>query len=252
MKPLRDHVLLYDEVCPMCTAYSSAFVRAGMLDTRGRAAYQSMDEQISAHVDPRRAADEIALVNRKTGQVTYGVRSLMVILEHSLPVLAPLFRLRWFEWLAEKTYRFISFNRRVIMPSRDSAASEPSFSAVYRLLYLAFCWVVTSVILHGYSRLVVPVIQAGSFLRELLVCGGQMFWQMGFLVLLHKGKTWDYLGNLMTISLGGALLLVVIRVLSPASTSPLVLAALFTAVAGLMFFEHIRRTRILGISSVLS
>jgi hypothetical protein len=205
-----------------------------MLDADGALPYQSMDKQLQSKVDITRATDEIALVNRETGQVTYGVGSLMAILQHSFPWLRPVFRLRWFRWAAEKAYRFVSYNRRVIVPACDPFANQPSFNMSYRLLYLAFTWVVTASLLHRYSQLLVPLIPPASYGCEFLICGGQIFWQLGFLTLSEKGKAWqlgfltlsekgkawDYLGNMMTISFAGGLLLGLIQLLSLVIQSP--------------------------------
>lgn len=73
MKTLKNHLILFDEECPMCRMYTSAFVSTGLLDKAGRAAYQEMSAQACPMVDRQRAADEIALVNQETGEVTYGI-----------------------------------------------------------------------------------------------------------------------------------------------------------------------------------
>jgi hypothetical protein len=251
-EPLPDHVLLYDEVCPLCRAYSCAFIHAGWLEQDGRAPYQDTRPELSSAIDPARAVDEIALVNRRTGEVTYGARSLMVILQHRFPLFAPLFRQSWFNWLAQKAYRFVSFNRRAMVPARDYCTYKPSFNLAYRLSYLAVTWLVTAVFLHHYSKLLVPLIPSSSFTREFLICGGQIFWQSIFMAMLDKQKTWDYLGNLMTISLAGGFALALIQAVLGWYHGPCLFGVLFTGVAGLMFLEHIRRTRVLEISSWLT
>lgn len=88
-----------------------------------------------------------------------------------------------------------------------------------------------------------PIPQGGPF-REYLVCGGQILFQGIVLSIYAPAKRWDYLGNMMTISLAGALLLCPIGAFRPA---PLPAAAGFMLVAGLMFFEHIRRAKLLGL-----
>src|SRR5881398_2373493 len=117
MKTLKNYTILYDAVCPMCNLYTGAFVRAGMLDSKGREPYQSSD--MFSRVDTQRAVDEIALVNKETGEVIYGVQSLFFILEHSFPFFKPVFRSKDFAWCMNKVYKFISYNRRIIMPSKE-------------------------------------------------------------------------------------------------------------------------------------
>src|SRR5215212_2803052 len=116
MKTLKNYTILYDEVCPMCNAYTNAFVKTGMLDKNGREPYQNMSCTYNTKIDKARAVNEIALINRETGEVEYGVKSLFLIIGNAFPYLKPLFRFQLFEWSMDKVYKFISYNRRVIMP----------------------------------------------------------------------------------------------------------------------------------------
>ena len=92
MKTLRNHTILFDAECPMCSVYTKAFVHTGMLDNQGRQPYQERGN-ICANVDMQRAVNEIALVDNNTGQVTYGVRSIFKVLGHSLPLLKPILKI---------------------------------------------------------------------------------------------------------------------------------------------------------------
>jgi len=42
MKTLKNHTLIYDNECPMCTMYSKGFIHAGMLDENGREAFTEL------------------------------------------------------------------------------------------------------------------------------------------------------------------------------------------------------------------
>lgn len=254
MKTLKDHVILYDAVCPMCNLYTGAFVKSRMLDGNGREPYQNMDCVLKNLVDTKRAVNEIALVNRNTGKVVYGVRSLFKILEHSFPVFRPLFRFRPFIWLMSRIYSFISYNRRVIMPAVDEGSREhdPSFNRKYRSLYLLVTWLLTATLLYSYSHLLEGIVPPSDFYREFLVCGGQMVWQGLILFLIDRKKIWDYLGTMMTVSFAGGLLLGLISLLGGWVDEPLFYAGAFLSVAGLMLLEHIRRTKILRITAIMT
>lgn len=238
----------------MCQLYTSTFVKTGMLDSEGRAPYQQLPEAFSNCIDRKRAVDEIALVNRKTGQVHYGIDSLFYILGHSFPVFRPLFRNRFFAGAMRRLYRFISFNRRIIMPSkRSETASEPGFNRKYRVAYLIFAWLFTSFILHKYSHLMTGLVPAGTFCRELLVCGGQMIWQGVVIRQTNRGREWDYLGTMMTVSLAGALALLPAYFIGHfVGAHPYIFTGWFLVVAGLMLLEHMRRVNILGLNGLLS
>jgi predicted DCC family thiol-disulfide oxidoreductase YuxK len=256
MKTLKDHTILYDAVCPLCQVYTKAFVQSGMLDEEGREPYQNTNLVEKIPIDQARLVNEIALVNRKTGKVEYGIQSLFHIIGHSFPFCQPLFKWKPFSWLMEKFYKFISFNRRVIMPSpitRSTQAHEPCFNLRYRITWLLFTLMVTAFTLHQYNQLLTEFIKPGGLYREGLICGGQIFWQLFFLKLMRQKRAWDYLGNLMTISLAGSLVLLLILFIHQLiPLSSYLAAGLFAFTAGAMLLEHIRRTRILGIHGLLS
>jgi hypothetical protein len=70
---------------------------------------------------------------------------------------------------------------------------------------------------------------------------------------LFPERRWDYLGNMMTISFAGAILLMPILFLARfIPLSPLVACICFLGVAGLMLLEHIRRSKLLGIGWALT
>lgn len=86
MKTLKDHVIIYDDECPMCILYTRQFVKTGMLDKDGRVPFANVDA-LNVPVDKQRACNEIALVNTVNGEVTYGMQSLFKIIGHSFPML---------------------------------------------------------------------------------------------------------------------------------------------------------------------
>ena len=250
MKTLKNHLILFDGECPMCKAYTLAFVKSGMLDANGRAAYQS-DMNFCPLVDKQRAVNEIALVNLESGEVTYGVASIFKILGNAWPVFAGLFACNPFLWIMRKLYAFISYNRRVIIPSNESANSfvyQPTFKLHYRIAYLLFTWFCTGFVLTAYVHLLTPVIPLGNTYREYLICGGQIIFQGTIISTFAKPKRWDYLGNMMTISFGGSLLLLLPLAIGGWFHLPVLFFAIsFITVAGLMFLEHIRRSKLLNI-----
>ncbi len=248
MKILKDHVILYDDECPVCDLYTNAFVKTGMLDKEGRKAFSTADAQTKNLIDVPKACNEIALINRKTGEVKYGLDSLLMVIGNSFPVLKGIFQIRGFRWLFKKFYSFISYNRKVIIPGKKNLYScNPAYNLKYRVLYIIVTWVVTAFVLNSYTPLLEPVVPAGGFYREFLVCGGQLIFQATLLIVIKKNNILEYLGNMMTVSLGGALLLLAIMPLHNLITSPWFFSVCFMLVAGLMLLEHIRRVKLLGL-----
>lgn len=255
MKTLKDHTICYDGVCPMCNVYTRAFVQTGMLDRAGRETYQCLPKELRQRIDLQRAVNEIALVNRSTGEVYYGIDSLFHVIGHSFPPLQFLFRWKPFAFMANVLYRFISYNRRIIIPARQDevAAHRPRLHRPYRLAYLMFTWLMTAFLLHRFSLQLTGLVPVSSYDREFLVCGGQLAVQFFVVSFLSPGRAWDYLGNLMTISFAGSLLLLgYLLLVAPFIQHPLLAGACFVFVVTLMFLEHIRRTHLLGLSRMLT
>ena len=250
MKTLKDHVILYDSECPMCKVYTHVFTSTGMLDKEGRAPYQDMPPFACPLVDQQRAVNEIALVNTVTGEVNYGIKSLFKVIGHSFPLFSPLFSFPPFVWLMRKVYAFISYNRKVIIPAPKTAghALQPSFSLRHRILWLLFTVGFVGFVLTRYAGLLTGVLPKGSGYREYFIAGGQLLFQGLIVSLLARAKRWDYLGNMMTISLAGALLLLPLMAIGiVVHLSAVVAAGYFLVVAALMLLEHIRRTKLLSL-----
>lgn len=255
MKTLKDHTLLYDAACPMCRLYSSAFIKTGLLDAAGRAPYQELQEGSCPSLDRTRAVNEIALVNRVTGEVTYGVDSLVHILGHRWPWLINLFRFRPFARVARGAYALVSYNRRVIMPDPgDVSGAAPAFHRGWRAAWIVVAWLLTAFLLQRYSWRFHGILPVGAPWREYAGCGGQLLWQGLLVGIVRRKQLWDYLGTMMTLSLGGALALLLLGGFLDAFglADPWVAAGVFGSVAGLMLAEHARRCRLLRLPWTVS
>ena len=253
MKTLKDHTIIYDDECPMCTAYTRDFVRNGMLDEKGREAFTDVNGTIDS-VDWTRARNEIAMVNRKDKTVLYGVEAIAAILINRFPSLKYFTGLPPVMWLLKRLYSFISYNRKVIAPGKvfeGINTCKPDLNYFYRWAYIVFAWLVTSLVLVRYSILAVPLVPESDFTREFLVCGGQLLFQGAIVLALNRKRVIHYLGNLMTVSLGGAIALTPMFLLSAFITEPLFYIGYFMIVVSIMFFEHMRRVLVLELPWVL-
>jgi hypothetical protein len=263
MKTLKNHIILYDAECPMCNLYTRAFTTTGMLDSQGRAPYQDMPDFACPLVDRQRAVNEIALIDRSTGEVRYGIDSLFTVIGSSFPILKPLFSCKPFHWAMRKLYAFISYNRKVIIPPARKAVSpapasakndiQPSFSLKYRIAYLLLTALITGCILTAYANLLKDLVPIGNPYREYLICGSQILFQGAIITTFAPANRWNYLGNMMTISFAGSLLLLpMLALASLTHLSPIVPTAWFLLVAALMLAEHIRRTNLLSLGRTLT
>lgn len=248
MKTLKDHTILYDDECPMCALYTGAFIKTGMLDNAGREKFSDSVGVKKYNIDWDRARNEIALINRRDQSVRYGIDSLTFVLGHSMPFLKPLMSVGIIKWMILKLYMFISYNRKVIAPGKifeGMNACVPDYHRGYRWTYILFAWFITSLILMNYSILLQPYITQSSFAREFLICGGQVVWQGVLAYAVNKDRWVHYLGNMMTVSLGGAVLLWPILMIPSMFGYPVIYVGYFILVVFLMLLEHIRRVKIL-------
>ena len=255
MKTLKNHLILFDADCALCTLYTRQFVKLGMLEKEGRLSYQEFPDAACPMFDRQRAVDEIALINRETGEVTYGVKSLFKVFGTVIPTLKPLFEYSPFVWVMDKAYSFISYNRRVIMPADtvNSSVLQPGFSLGYRIAYLVFTWFVTAFILSAYAKLMTGLLPQGPAYREYLICGGQILFQGVVISFINKQRRWDYLGNMMTISFIGAMLLLPGLIAAVwIKADPIINVLWFMGVAGFMLLLHLKRTKLLGLGFILT
>ncbi len=86
-------------------------------------------------------------------------------------------------------------------------AFQPTFKLNYRIAYLLFTWFCTGYIFTAYAPLLVGIVPLGDHRREFAICGGQIIFQGIIISAFAKDKLWNYLGNMMTISFAGSLLL---------------------------------------------
>ncbi|MEO7991824.1 MAG: hypothetical protein ABI663_19880 [Chryseolinea sp.] len=255
MKTLADHTIIYDDECPLCNLYTKGFVKTGMLDGNGREAYTEVISSNIPNIDWGRARNEIALINRKDNSVKYGVESLVHIITYNFPVFKWLLNRKLIQFFLTRLYFFISYNRKIIAPGKvfeGLNTCTPDMSYTYRWANIVFAWLVTSTVLVFYSKLVVPLVPESNFIREFLICGGQIVFQGIIVGTVRKDRWIHYLGNVMTISVGGALLLSPMFFLTTLVHSNLFYIGYFMTVVGLMFLEHIRRVKILGLPWFIS
>ena len=246
MKTLQNHTLIYDNECPMCNIYSKGFIKSGMLDESGREAFTELSFKNKNLIDFNRAKNEIALVDHNKNKVIYGLDSLLLIIGNSFPTLEKIARIQPLYWFFKKLYSFVSYNRKQIIPSKNDTENSciPDFNLKYRLIYIGFVVLFSGLVLGIFSsKLGLNLNQ--NFAIELIICLGQIVWQTLFLRMYLKEKIWDYLGNMMTVSLIGTLLLVPVLFVNLSLVFNLVY---FGIVVFIMFLEHIRRCRILKLN----
>lgn len=245
MKTLANHQLIYDKDCPMCKVYSGAFVEAKMLDENGRQNYRDLSEQTKSLLNVNRARNEIALVNFAENKTYYGLDSLLIIIGNSFPILEKIGRISFIYWFFLKLYSLVSYNRKLIIPSKNDFlenACVPDFNLKYRLIFI-ISTIITSSYIFNLSFLKLGF--QFSFNEILALIFGLIFWQILFLKDKRIENIANYIGNLVTILLAGSLLLMISSLLIPS-------IYLLPIVGILILVEHFRREKILRLSHLQS
>src|SRR5436853_6007117 len=135
----KNQVLLYDDYCPLCSWYSGMFVKYRLLEPANRIAFSKAGIDVLTAIDIEKAKDEIPLFNKQERTTLYGIDSLLEILSWKMPLIKRIGNIRSIKWLLKKLYKFISYNRKVIVAKKCSQGvfdCSPFFSFQYRILFL--------------------------------------------------------------------------------------------------------------------
>lgn len=244
METLKNHKLLIDNECPMCRVYGGAFEKFKYVEAGTCLPYQKAGHLFAAEIDPKRARNEIALYDGETGQAIYGIDALTKVLTNPFPIIGHAMSNKAIHFIMFYLYKFISQNRKVIAPTNNLKSScVPDVDLKYRFAYVLLVAFLSTVIIFNFSEGI--NIQMGwrsNFGREVLICFGQIIWQLSFLNAILKKQKWEYIGNLSTVSLIGTFLLIP-GLLLPAKIS----LFWFMGVVGIMTVEHLRRCKLLQI-----
>ena len=256
MKTLENQTLLYDEDCPMCNLYTAGFIKAGMMDENGRKPFVAITEDEQQYIDIKRASNEIALVNHQDKTVIYGIDSLLTIIGHSFPWMKKVGTTQPIYFLLKKLYKFISFNRKVIIPNRKKEITQlqcvPDFNFTYRYLYLVFATLITVLTLYKCAS-ILTLLPKASMTKEILLATGQISFQLVFLTRNDYKTNLNYIGNLLTVSLMGALILLPMIVLNEFIAVPQwIILGWFGMTVVVMILEHYRRVKILKLPHYLT
>ncbi|MEP7317453.1 MAG: DCC1-like thiol-disulfide oxidoreductase family protein [Panacibacter sp.] len=142
-----NKALIYDANCPLCKAYTGAFVKGGLLKEENRISFSEVNMQ-QFHIDWHRAKHEIPLINLHTGEVKYGVDALADILQQKFLFINALLKIRVLNYFFRKLYKLVSYNRKIIVAAKTPQTSgidcTPDYSFVWRWLLIIVCYSISN------------------------------------------------------------------------------------------------------------
>jgi hypothetical protein len=208
----NDKILVYDDACPLCVAYTSAFVKAGLLTTEGRQSFSAVSAELLHTINYQRSKNEIPLLDPVTNKVWYGIDALLEILGSKCPAIKTIGHIKPVNWFLKKLYSFISYNRKVIVAAKASPLKidcSPSFNLFYRVLFMLVFLLANTLMLYPVHQHLLSKIPGYS------LSAGQLFVLHTAMVAINcilalfmpKQTAIEYLGQINMLTLVTNLLL---------------------------------------------
>jgi len=260
-KDNNDLVIIYDADCPMCRWYTGKFVQYNFLTPNGIEPYQQIGPFTKTQIDMQKARNHIALLNKKTGEVTYGVNSILTILGQRWKWIKTAANTKLIAPLLSVIYDFISFNRKIIAPAprRSYLDCAPDLNLGYRLAFVFCAMLLVEFTAGAFFKQWFPTYTRYNTIhwRESILFISQIVFQGLFAILLKEKQKIEYISHVAVVAAYGGLLLVPMHFfllgmahfgLQTAFLAPAILGAVLMA----MFMEHKRRINLMGYKPMLS
>lgn len=195
-----NYILIYDDKCPLCTAYTGLFVKTGILTNEGRKSFTTVDETLLQKVNVERSKNEIPLIDTATNRVYYGIDALLELLNTKIYGIKAIGTLHPVYWLLQKLYKFISYNRKVIVAAKCSKGQydcSPEFNYPWRFIFLFVFLTVNTLALFPVQKYVLAnSLFSGSSIYDVQLLHAILVSSNLLLSLtLSKQKAFEYLGQ---------------------------------------------------------
>ncbi len=173
-KSTFNKVIIYDDNCPICKAYTTAFVKGGFLQQENRISFTEVNMQ-QFKIDWQKAKHEIPLIDLKTGEVKYGVDALAEILQQKVFFIKPILNIQLVNWLVKKLYKLISYNRKIIVASTPTASANfdctPDYNFFWRWMFITICFLMNAFFISAtFENLGIQLSLQNALLIYLLLC----------------------------------------------------------------------------------
>lgn len=207
-------IMVYDDACPLCVAYTRFFVKTGLLPSTGRIPYsEAIFSEYKNRIDQSRGVNEIPLIDLNSSATYYGVDALLQVLGARWPVFRLVKKIKPLYWFVLRLYFLVSYNRKVIVPPAfcNSDSCSPRFNLKYRLTYFTLAMAFTASVFYTFadklSNTQLPVHTYSHGLDVLILFLPAVGLQLLFSYLMHKPLFWSYIGHIATFNIIGAVVL---------------------------------------------
>lgn len=250
---MNNKILIYDDNCPLCSWYSSLFVKTGLLPANGRKAFSSLDPSLLNLIDYNRGRNEIPLIDEVSGKVFYGIDALLEILGKRFPFIKSVGRRKPIHWLLKKLYKLVSYNRKIIVAKKCGTGNidcSPDMNYRYRLIFLLISLMFNTILLFPLNNeLFSPL--AGSIIPGNKLQAAHFGLVAGNCLLalkLNQVRAMEYLGQVSMLALLTILLLIPLMTIQYWFVLPGWLNVMYMAATAIVIFkEYLRRMEYAGV-----
>jgi len=250
----KNLILVYDDLCPLCALYTSWFVKTGLLPAEGRKSFSDLSPVLLNKIDFDKSRNEIPLIDTNQNRVLYGIDSLLEILAQDFPFLKSIGNLSPVKWFLKKFYKFISYNRKVIVAKKCGPGAidcSPDFNIFYRTLFMLVFLLFNTAMLfpvHNFVLRSIPQYQHSAMALQVAhAC--LVILNIFLAASLDLRKAIDYLGQVNMLALISILLLIPLVFLNKGGIASYEMNIIYLTVATcIVVKEYCRRMAYVGIA----
>lgn len=204
---MSKYIIVYDNHCGVCSLGISLMTKTGLVSTDSNVELSRFDSnKITCNIDPQKACDEMAVVNKITKEVKYGSEGYALLMAEKFPFSSKFFLSPTLVKIVNPLYVFFAANRRVLAPLNiQNAVCVPTLKKGYRLFLLVLIGFFAAIITYIKGN-VLSNTELLSFLDglKLIQITGIGWVLTGF--IYNGPNRWDYWGHLSVMA-GTAILI---------------------------------------------
>ena len=242
-----NQILLYDDYCPLCSWYSGLFVKYKLLSPENRQPFSTASEKLISLIDFEKGRNEIPLVDPENGTVLYGLDALLAILGNPFPIFEKIGKVKPVHWLLTKLYKFISYNRKVVVARKCGTGSidcSPEFNIPYRLLLVFLSLTIMILLIGAVHSSILSHISFYTISKEKLLIATLFLTSISYAAafIIPRRKTIEFFGQASMLTILTALLLIPLLFLNNFITPPGSLVLAYLGIVALIIGkEYFRR-----------
>ncbi|MEO7522861.1 MAG: DCC1-like thiol-disulfide oxidoreductase family protein [Ferruginibacter sp.] len=214
----NNKIIIYDDSCPLCAAYTQGFVYAGLIQKDNRRDFTSIDPELLNLLDIKKCPNEIPVIDTETKLVYYGIDAIVEILQTKIPLAKKIIQFPGIRWPLTKLYKLISYNRRVIVASTATVGNfdcTPNFNYKYRLVFMISFLVFNTMMLFSVHKYIMINSFSTISAMEFQVCHiALVALNLIIACCLNKKMAFDYLGQVNMLALATILATVPLMLLN--------------------------------------